>query len=289
VLAARVTRGYVRAMIAPTVAAFRALHDSGCFVMPNPWDVGSARFFAHAGFRALASTSAGFAFARGLADGPNAVPLDAALAHLRELAAATPLPVNADFQNGYARDPEGVAANVRACIATGVAGLSIEDSSGDAAAPIYDRALAIERIRAARAAIDASASGVVLTGRCEAFLVGHPDAARLVPDRLAAYAEAGADCLYAPLLPDLDAVASVVKLVAPRPVNVLVSSPQPGVTVAKLAELGVRRISIGSGLACVAWGAIARATAELATHGTFGGFADRMSFGELMAIFGAAK
>jgi 2-methylisocitrate lyase-like PEP mutase family enzyme len=274
-------------MFGPTVTAFRALHDAGCFVMPNPWDVGSARFLAHAGFRALASTSAGFAFARGLADGPDAVPLAAALAHLRELVAATPLPVNADFQNGYAHDPEGVAANVRACIATGVAGLSIEDNSGAADAPIYDRALAIERIRAARAAIDASSSGVVLTARCEAFLVGHPDAARLVPDRLAAYADAGADCLYAPILPDLDTVASVVKLVAPRPVNVLVSSPQPGVTVARLAELGVRRISLGSGLACVAWGAIARATAELAAHGTFGGFADRMSFGELMAIFGA--
>lgn len=275
-------------MVAPTVAAFRALHESGCFVMPNPWDAGSARFLAHAGFRALASTSAGFAFARGLADGPDAVPLDAALAHLRELVAATPLPVNADFQNGYAHEPEGVAANVEACVATGVAGLSIEDSSGDAAAPIYDRALAIERIRAARKAIDASGSGVVLTARCEAFLVGHPDAARLVPDRLAAYAEAGADCLYAPGLPDLETVAAVVELAAPRPVNVLVSSHQPGVTVTELAALGVRRISLGSGLACVAWGAISRAAHELATHGTFGGFADKLSYGELMAIFGPA-
>jgi len=271
----------------PTAAAsaFRTLHESGCFVIPNPWDIGSARYLAHAGFRALATTSAGFAFSLGKPDSVEAVPLAAVLAHFRDLAAATPLPVSADFQNGYADDPEGVAANVTACIATGVAGLSIEDGTGKSGTPIYERELAIERIRAARAAIDASGSGVVLTARCEAYLLRHPDAARLVPDRLAAYAEAGADCLYAPGLPDLDTVSAIVRLVAPRPVNVLVSGLVPGFTVPRLAELGVRRVSIGGALARVAWGAVGRAVAELASQGTFGGFADAMPHGELTKIF----
>jgi 2-methylisocitrate lyase-like PEP mutase family enzyme len=272
-------------MSTPAIAAFRTLHESGCFVIPNPWDIGSARYLAHAGFRALATSSAGLAFSLGKPDSVDALPLGAVLAHIRDVVAATPLPVNADFQNGYADDPDGVAANVAACIATGVAGLSIEDSTGKPGAPIYERELAIERIRAARAAIDASGSGVVLTARCEAYLVRHPDAARLVPDRLAAYAEAGADCLYAPALPDLETISSVVKLVAPRPVNVLVSSPVPGFTLARLTELGVRRISVGSGLARVAWGAFGRAVAELAAHGTFGGFAQAMPFAELNKIF----
>ena len=184
-------------MSSSAVAAFRTLHEAGCFVIPNPWDIGSARFLAHAGFRALATSSAGLAFSLGKPDDVDALPFAAVLAHLRDVVAATPLPVNADFQNGYADDPEGVAVNVSACIATGVAGLSIEDSTGKPGAPIYERELAIERIRAARAAIDASGSGVVLTARCEAYLVRHPDAGRLVPDRLAAYAGAGADCLYA--------------------------------------------------------------------------------------------
>jgi len=253
--------------------------------MPNPWDIGSARYLAHAGFRALATTSAGFAFSLGKPDSVEAVPLAAVLAHFRDLAAATPLPVNADFQNGYADDPEGVAANVTAAIATGVAGLSIEDGTGKPGAPIYERALAIERIRAARAAIDASGSGVVLTARCEAYLVRHPDAARLVPDRLAAYAGAGADCLYAPGLPDLETVSAIVRLVAPRPVNVLVSGPVPGFTIPRLTELGVRRVSIGGALARVAWGAVGRAVAELASQGTFGGFAQGMSYAELTKIF----
>lgn len=266
-------------------AAFRALHDSGCFVIPNPWDVGSARYLAHAGFRALATSSAGLAFSLGRPDTLDALPIAAVLAHVRDIVAATPLPVNADFQNGYADDPDHVAANVAACIATGVAGLSIEDSTGRLDAPIYDRELAIERIRAARAAIDASGSGVVLTARCEAYLVKHPDAARLVPDRLAAYAAAGADCLYAPALPDLATVAATVQRVAPRPVNVLVAAPLPGFTVDGLAALGVRRISVGSGLARVAWGAVGRAVAELAAHGTFGGFAQAMPFAELDAVF----
>jgi 2-methylisocitrate lyase-like PEP mutase family enzyme len=272
-------------MLAAAIAAFRTLHESGCFVMPNPWDVGSARYLAHAGFRALATTSAGFAFSLGKPDSVEAVPLAAALAHFRDMAAATPLPVNADFQNGYADDPEGVAANVTAAIATGVAGLSIEDGTGKSGAPIYERELAIERIRAARAAIDASGSGVILTARCEAYLVRHPDAASLVPDRLAAYAGAGADCLYAPGLPDLETVSAIVRLVAPRPVNVLVSGPVPGFTVPRLTELGVRRVSIGGALARVAWGAVGRAVAELASQGTFGGFAEGMPFAELTKIF----
>jgi len=272
-------------MANPAVLAFRTLHESGCFAIPNPWDVGSARYLAHAGFRALATSSAGFAFTLGKPDAVDAVPLAAVLAHCRDLAAATQLPVNADFQNGYADDPEGVAANVTACIATGVAGLSIEDNSGRPDAPIYERELAIERIRAARRAIDASGSGVVLTARCEAYLVGHPDAARLVADRLAAYAGAGADCLFAPGLPDLEAISAIVRLVAPRPVNVLCSSPQQGLSIPGLAAAGVRRVSLGSGLARVAWGAVGRAVAELAAHGTFGGFAQAMPFAELNAIF----
>jgi 2-methylisocitrate lyase-like PEP mutase family enzyme len=255
-------------------------------VIPNPWDIGSARFLAHAGFLALATSSAGFAFTLGKPDNVDALPLATVLAHLRDVVAATSLPVNADFQNGYADDPEGVADNVGACIATGVAGLSIEDNTGKAGAPIYERALAIERIRAARAAIDASGSGVVLTARCEAYLVRHPDAASLVPDRLAAYADAGADCLYAPGVPDRETVSAIVKLVAPRPVNVLVAAPVPGFTVPELAALGVRRISFGSGLARVAWGAVGRAVAELVSHGSFGGFAQAMPFAELDKVFG---
>jgi 2-methylisocitrate lyase-like PEP mutase family enzyme len=254
-------------------------------VIPNPWDIGSARYLAHAGFRALATTSAGFAFSLGKPDSVEAVPLATVLAHFRDLAAATTLPVNADFQNGYADDPESVAANVAACIATGVAGLSIEDGTGKPGAPIYERALAIERVRAARAAIDASGSGVVLTARCEAYLLRHPDSARLVPDRLAAYAEAGADCLYAPGLPDLDTVSAIVQLVAPKPVNVLVSGVIPGFTVPQLTELGVRRISLGGALARIAWGAVGRAVAELASQGSFGGFAQAMPHGELTRIF----
>ena len=273
-------------MSTPAIAAFRTLHESGCFAIPNPWDAGSARYLAHAGFRALATSSAGFAFTLGMPDAHDAVPLAAVLAHCRDIAAATQLPVNADFQNGYADDPEGVAANVTACIATGVAGLSIEDNSGRPDAPIYGRELAIERIRAARAAIDASGSGVVLTARCEAYLVKHPDAARLVPDRLAAYAEAGADCLYAPAVPDLETISALVRLVAPRPVNVLVSSPAQGFSIPGLAAVGVRRVSLGSGLARVAWGAVGRAVAELASQGTFGGFAHAMPFAELNAMFG---
>lgn len=269
----------------PAVAAFRALHQSGCFVLPNPWDVGSARFLEHLGFKALATTSAGVAFTRGLPDDVQAMPLDAMLAHIRELAAATALPVNADFQAGYAHDPEGVAANVAACARTGCAGLSIEDSTGDAAAPLYERGLAVERVRAARAAIDSSGTGVLLTARCEAWLVAHPEPARTALDRLVAFADAGADCLYAPGVRDPDTIAAIVKAVAPRPVNVLVSAPTPGLTMARLGDLGVRRVSVGSALARVAWGAFIRAARSLGETGSFDALAGAAPFAELNDLF----
>lgn len=271
---------------APATVRFRALHASGCFVMPNPWDVGSAVILHHLGFQALATTSAGLAFGRGKPDTVWAVSRDATLAHLRELVEATPLPVNADFQSGFAHDAEGVAANVALCVGTGVAGLSIEDATGDAAAPLYDRMHAIDRVRAARAAIDASGTGVVLTARCEAWLVGDPDAARVAIDRLVAYAEAGADCLFAPGVRDAAEIAAIVKAVAPKPVNAIMAAPSPDLSVARLADLGVRRISVGSALARVAWGAFLRAARSIATTGSFDALAEAASFAELDAIFG---
>ena len=238
---------------ASAIAKFRALHESGCFVLPNPWDIGSAVYLQHLGFQALATTSAGFAFSRGLPDSVSALSLDTVLAHIREISEATPLPVNADFQSGYADEPEGVAANVARCVATGVAGLSIEDSTGDSAAPLYEDRLAIERIKAARSAIDSSGVPVILTARCEAWLVGHPDPLRTALERLTAFAEAGADCLYAPRVEDPEEIAAIVKAVSPKPVNVLLSAPSETLSVSRLADLGVRRISVGSGLARVAW------------------------------------
>src|SRR5215213_7845811 len=266
------------------VAAFRALHESGCFVLPNPWDVGSAVYLRRLGFKALATTSAGFAFSLAMSDDVGVVPRDAMLAHLREIVEATPLPVNADFQSGYADEPEGVAANVALCVATGVAGLSVEDSTGDAAAPLYERALAVERVRAARAAIDASGVPVVLTARCEAWLVGAPDPARTSIDRLTAYAEAGADCLYAPGVRDPGEIEAIVLAVAPLPVNVLVSAPSAALSLARLEDLGVRRVSVGSALARVAWGAFMRAAQGLAA-GSFDGLADAVPFAEINGIF----
>jgi 2-methylisocitrate lyase-like PEP mutase family enzyme len=267
------------------VTAFRALHASGCFVMPNPWDVGSAKYLAQLGFPALATTSAGVAFAHGRPDTVQALPRDAMLAHIREIVATTPLPVNADFQAGYADDPEEVAANVALCVGTGVAGLSIEDATGDDAAPLYERGLAIDRVRAARAAIDASGIPVVLTARCEAWLVGAPDPERVAIDRLIAFAEAGADCLFAPWVRDPEQISAIVKAVSPLPVNVVMSSPAPGLTVRRLEELGVRRISVGAGLARVAWGAFIRAAESIAHTGTFDALADGAPFAELNALF----
>jgi 2-methylisocitrate lyase-like PEP mutase family enzyme len=269
----------------PAVAAFRALHEAGCFLLPNPWDIGTAIYLRHLGFKALATTSAGFAFSRGLPDAVGAVAVDTMLAHVREIVEATPLPVNADFQSGCADDPEGVAANVTRCVHTGAAGLSIEDATGDSAAPLYERAMAVERLRAARAAIDATGIPVVLTARCEAWLVGHPDPARTALDRLVAFAEAGADCLYAPGVRDAEMIATIVKAVAPKPVNVLVAAPVPGLSFSHLEDLGVRRISVGSALARVAWGAFIRAARSLAETDTFEGLADTAAFRELDELF----
>jgi len=265
-----------------TVAAFRALHASGCFVIPNAWDVGSAVLLHHLGFRAIASTSSGLAFTHGLPDRVTATPLDVTLDHLRALAKATPLPVSADFQAGFAHDVETLATNVRRCVETGVAGLSIEDATGDRDAPLYDRATAIARVRAARTAIDASGIPAVLTARCEAYLVDNPDAERIVFDRCVAFVEAGADCVFAPRLP-APKIGAFVKAVAPVPVNVIMTGPGP--TVAQLAELGVRRISVGSALARVAWGAFLTAAKSIAETGTFDTLGTAAPFSTLDGIF----
>ncbi len=262
---------------------FRALHESGCFVLPNPWDAGTAIYLQQFGFEAIATTSAGFAFSRGLPD--SGVSRGQMLAHISELVEATPLPVNADFQTGYADEPEGVATSVALCIATGVAGLSIEDRSGNSATPLYDNDLAVERIKAARAAIDASGIPVVLTARCEAWLVGQPDPARVAVERLIAFAEAGADCLYAPGVRDPVEIETIVKALAPKPVNVLVSRFNSQLTVSRLADLGVRRISVGSALACVAWGAFIRAARTIADTGSFEAFFKAAPFNEINELF----
>jgi 2-methylisocitrate lyase-like PEP mutase family enzyme len=267
------------------VLAFRALHESGCFVLPNPWDVGTAVILHQLGFKALATTSAGMAFARGRPDDVGAVARDVVLAHVREVVAATPLPVNADFQAGYAPDPDGVAANVALCAATGVAGLSIEDATGDRATPLHERSAAIARVRAARTSIDGTATGLVLTARCEAWLVGDPEPLRTALDRLVAYADAGADCLFAPGVRDPDQIAEIVRAVSPKPVNVLMSAPVPGLTIARLSDLGVRRVSVGSALARVALGAFVRAARELAEAGSFDALAGALPFAEVNGFF----
>jgi methylisocitrate lyase len=261
---------------------FRQLHESGCFVIPNPWDLGSARWLERLGFAALATTSSGFAWTRGRPD--NQVSLDEALAHFRAVADAVDLPVNADFEGGFAVEPAGVAANVAAASQVGIAGLSIEDSTGDPARPLYEMDLAVERIRAARRALDDSATGILLTGRSEGFLVGRPDLAETIR-RLVAYAEAGADCLYAPGLRAKDDIAAVVRAVAPKPVNVLVSSPFA--TVAELAELGVRRISVGGALARAAWTGFFQAATEIAQHGTFTALGQAIPFADVNGVFGS--
>lgn len=265
--------------------AFRALHESGCFVLPNPWDVGSGRYLRHLGFKALATTSAGYAFARGWPDGTaEAVGLDDALGHFTELARECDLPLNADFQSGYADAPEGVAANVERCLATGVSGLSIEDATGDARRPLYELDLAVERIRAAREAIDASGTGVLLTARAECYLVGHADPLHESIRRLQAYAAAGADVLYAPGCSGREAIGAIVDSVAPRPVNVLMGWNE-GLTVADLAALGARRISVGGALARTAWTGFIRAATAIAEKGSFTGFDDAVSYSELNGFF----
>lgn len=274
---------------ATAIETFRKLHESGCFVLPNPWDAGTAVYLHHLGFQALATTSAGFAFTQGLPDSVVALKRDDMLGHIREVAAATPVPVNADFQNGYADSPENVAASVALCIRTGVAGLSIEDATGQDSTPLYEAGLAVERIKAARAAIDDSGVPVILTARCEAGLVGQSNPLAVALERLVAFAEAGADCLYAPGLSDPDQIAAIVKAVSPKPVNVLMSQPNPSLPVSRLADLGVRRISVGSALARVAWGAFIRAARGLAEQGSFEAFAHAASFKELDDLFSGQK
>ncbi|HET8614445.1 MAG TPA: isocitrate lyase/phosphoenolpyruvate mutase family protein [Actinomycetales bacterium] len=249
------------------VARFRGLHESGCFVMPNPWDAGSARALQQLGFVALATTSSGFSWTTGRAD--NTTPLDLVLAHLRLVVEAVDVPVNADFEGGFAVDPEGVERNVALAVTTGVAGLSIEDSTGDEAEPLFELELAVDRVRAARTAIDASGSGVVLTARSEGFIAGRPDIDATVR-RLRAYADAGADCLYAPGIRSVDHVAAVVEAAAPLPVNLLVSAPF--ITVDEAAALGVRRISVGGALAKTAWRGALDAARAIAESGTFSAF-----------------
>lgn len=264
-------------------AAFRQLHASGCFVIPNPWDIGSARYLAQLGFQALASTSSGRAWSQGVADG--GLPLPAVLAYLRELVAATDLPVNADFESGFADTAEGVAQNVRAAIDTGIAGVSIEDATDNPAQPLMDLSTAVARLRAARAAIDASGQDVLLIGRAENFFVGQPDLADTLR-RLQAYAEAGADCLYAPGIGTPEQIAAVVAAVAPKPVNVLVGGASP-LSMAELAALGVRRVSVGGGLARAAWGGLQRAARQLAEQGCFDGFDDAAAGRELNQRMGS--
>ena len=251
------------------VVEFHRLHSSGCFVMPNPWDVGSALILEQLGFPALATTSAGFAWTLGRADG--GVRLNEMLEHLAAVVDAVSLPVNADFEGAYAVDPEHVAVNVIRAAATGIAGLSIEDSSGDEADPLFSLELAVERVRAARAAIDESGTGVVLTARSEGFVVGRPDIDDTIR-RLRAYGEAGAECLYAPRIDSVDHISAIVAAVAPKPVNLLIHTPF--LTVAAAAALGVRRISVGGTLARVAWSSFRQAAQEIADAGTFTHFND---------------
>jgi 2-methylisocitrate lyase-like PEP mutase family enzyme len=263
--------------------AFKQLHASGCFVIPNPWDAGSARYLESLGFKALATTSAGFAWSQGLPDGqPDR---ETVLAHLRHMVMATHLPINADFESGFAADPQGVTESVRLAIETGVAGLSIEDASGDPANPIRDIDDAVARLRAARRAIDATGGDTLLVGRAENFFVGRPDLGDTIA-RLKAYAAAGADCLYAPGIRTREEIAAVVAAVAPKPVNLLVGAPSP-LTVADIAALGVRRISLGGALARAAWGGFMRAAQALAEGGRFDGFADVASGQALNAVLKA--
>ncbi|WP_422823414.1 isocitrate lyase/PEP mutase family protein [Variovorax rhizosphaerae] len=269
--------------IAARRRAFRQLHATGCFVIPNPWDVGSARYLKTLGFKALATTSSGCAWSLGLADGDMS--REMVLAHLREMVAATDLPVNADFESGFAADPQGVAESVRLAIETGVAGLSIEDSTGDPADPLLDIEVAVARIRAARHAIDKAGGDTLLVGRAENFFAGRPDLDDAIA-RLKAYSEAGADCLYAPGIRTREQIEIVVAAVSPKPVNLLVGSASD-LTMHDIAALGVRRVSVGGALARAAWGGFMRAARGLSEQGRFDGFADAASGVELNGLFRA--
>jgi 2-methylisocitrate lyase-like PEP mutase family enzyme len=263
---------------------FRELHRAGCFVIPNPWDVGSARLLERMGFRALATTSSGFAWTLGRPD--NHVTLDEALAHFRALSASVAVPINADFEGAFAVEPEIVGAHVALAAGTGVAGLSVEDATGDPARPLFDFALAVDRVRAAREALDRVAPGVLLTARTEGFLVGRPDLEETLR-RLRAFADAGADCLFAPGLRDLEAIRAAVSAVAPKPVNVLVGADFT--TVSEVAAAGVRRVSVGGALARAAWTGFLAAAREIAEQGTFGHLGGAVSYAEMNAAFSADR
>jgi 2-methylisocitrate lyase-like PEP mutase family enzyme len=272
---------HVRPSIADKRRTFHKLHEAGCFVIPNPWDVGSARYLQGLGFKALATTSSGFAWSHGHRDG--AMSRDRVLDHLTDMVEATDLPINADFESGFAPDPAGVAESVRLAVESGVAGLSIEDSTGDAARPLYELDTAVDRMRAARKAIDKAGGDTLLVGRAECFLHGQPDIEHVV-HRLKAYANAGADCLYAPGIRTPEHISAVVAGVAPKPVNLLMGWPG-GLTMPEIAALGVRRVSVGGALARSAWGGFMRAAKLLVERGKFDGFADAASDGELDAFF----
>ncbi len=273
----------LRPSVADKRRAFHALHARGCFLIPNPWDLGSAIYLQSLGFKALASTSSGFAWTRARAD--NTLDRDTVLTHLAALVEATDVPVNADFESGFAADAAGVAESVRLAVETGVAGLSLEDSTGDQARPLFELALATERVRAARRAIDRAGGDALLVGRAEGFLVGRPDLGEIIA-RLTAYADAGADCLYAPMIRTREQIAAVVDAVAPKPVNVLVGWAT-NLTMDDLAALGVRRVSVGGALARTAWGGFVRA-AESLVKGRFDGFADAATI-DLNALMSAPR
>jgi 2-methylisocitrate lyase-like PEP mutase family enzyme len=266
--------------------AFRRLHERGCFVIPNPWDVGSARYLQHLGFAALATTSAGFAFSQGLPDSDVAVSRERSLANIAEIAGAVDLPVNADFSSGYGVEASDVADSVTRCVATGVAGLSVEDATGQRATPLYDLPIAVERVQAAREAIDRSGSGVLLTARAECYHVGHPDAFRESVRRLQAYAAAGADVLFAPGPQKPEEIKALVDAVHPKPFNLLVVR-DIGLDVVEIAALGVRRISVGGALALAGWTAFMRAAQALKANGSFSGFADLVPYPEINAFLAA--
>ena len=258
---------------------FRRLHESGCFAIPNPWDIGTARYLQHLGFKAIATTSAGFAFSRGSSDG--AVKRDEMLAHIKELVDATDIPVNADFENGYADDPNDVAESVKLCVATGVAGLSIEDATDRKESRLYDINLAVERIKAAREAI--GESGVLLVGRAEGFLVGRENIDQVIR-RLVAYSDAGADCLYAPGFKEREHLKAIIAAVEPKPSNILIGDPI-GLTMKEAASLGARRVSVGGAFARAAWGGFIRSARELIEKGTFDELANAASYAELQELF----
>jgi 2-methylisocitrate lyase-like PEP mutase family enzyme len=267
---------------------FRRLHEAGCFVIPNPWDVGTAVALAKLGFAAVATTSAGLSFSKGLPDSLTALPVDDVLSNITEIVEAVSVPVNADFQAGYAADPDELARNVTRCVATGVAGLSIEDATDDAQHPLFELPEATARIRAARTAINASGADVILTGRAECFLYGHPDPLAEAIRRLQAYADAGADVLFAPGIRTREDIATLISAVRPVPVNVLMST-DTGLTTADLAQLGVRRISVGSALSRVAWGAFLGAAREMLGEGSFQSLGGATSFEELNRLFGSGE